>query len=205
VSRAAFTVLMISIATVVLVAMWIAWRSRARRDSGVLGAAVAPAGQVLARFERLQYVSTTPVGDPLMRIAAPGMRYRGPAEVTVRRDGVTIEVAGECPVHLGAAQLSGSGSAARRVGKAVESDGLALLRWRSDGDPRELESSFRFARGEDHRRFIAAVDEIAAAPRSSHGREGSESSRNFPNSQRSQRPQRRQNSQNAPHTTQEDS
>lgn len=162
-NRTTFTVLMIAIVAIALSAMWIAWRARARRDAGVLGAASEPHGELLGRFDA-QYVSTTPAGEPMVRVAAPGLRYRGPAEVAVRRDGVTLAVRGERPVQLSAARITGGGSAGRRAGKAVEAGGLALLRWRDESDPpRELESSFRFSESDDQRRFISAIDEIAAS------------------------------------------
>lgn len=162
-NRTGFMILMVAIVAVAFVAMWLAWRARARRDAGVLGAAAALRGEVLARFDRLQYVSTTPVGDPMARVAAPGLRYRGPAELVVQRDGVTIRVAGESPVQVPAAQIDGTGTAGRRAGKAVEAEGLALLRWHSDADPRELESSFRFAEKDEQRRFSDTIHEIVGA------------------------------------------
>lgn len=160
--RIAFTLIWIAILALAFAGMWWGWRSRARRDAGVLGAETAPAGEVLAEFarpERVQYVSTVPAGEPLVRVAAPGLRYRGPVDLTVRRDGVTVGVAGEQPVHIAVAQVLGAGSASRRVGKAVEGDGLALLRWRSG--ERELESSFRFADRGGQERFARAIEEIA--------------------------------------------
>ncbi|MBK0418150.1 hypothetical protein JD276_03795 [Leucobacter sp. CSA1] len=157
-------------------AMWFAWRARARRDAGVGTAGEAPRGELLAEFPRVGYVSTTPVGEPLVRVAVRGLRYRGPASLSVRRDGVSIAVAGEEPVHLGRGQLRGAGSARARVGKAVERDGLALLRWESlapagpgtaasrgaaaGSEPRSLESSFRFADPAEHRAFEEAIAEI---------------------------------------------
>ncbi len=161
-SREVFTLICAAVAALALAGMWWGWRRRARRDAGVLGAAAAPVGEVLGRFTEVQYVSTTPAGEPLVRVAAPGLRYRGPAELTVRSDGVTVEVAGERAVHLGAAQIDGSGCAGRRAGKAVEADGLALLRWHtaSADVTRELESSFRFRAEDDQRRFAATIDSL---------------------------------------------
>lgn len=161
-NRPVFAILVISIAAIALIAMWLGWRARARRDSGVATAPTAPVGAVIAEFSRVFYISTTPVGEPLVRVAAPGLRYRGRAEVTVREDGVTIDIDGEQPVHIAASQIGESGSAGRRIGKAVEQGGLALIVWRaSDGaGERELESSFRFDTGDEQNRFIAAIDRI---------------------------------------------
>lgn len=159
-NRGQFAAIVIAIVIVVFIAMWLGWRARARRDSGVLASAVAPAGDLLSSFTNVLYVSTTPVGEPLTRVAAPGLRYRGQAEIAVYTDGVTVEVAGEDPTYFSASQLRGSGVAGRRVGKAVENEGLALMRWVSTSDERELESSFRFERKSDQRRFSEAIDQL---------------------------------------------
>lgn len=157
------------IVIVVFLAMWLGWRARARRDALTLGSAPELRGDVIASFDRLQYVSTTPVGEPLTRVAAPGLRYRGRASVTVRHDGVTVQVIGEQPVHLPATRIIGATAAARRVGKAVEEGGLALLVWREatgSADPqksesRELESSFRFDDREQQQLFSESITQIS--------------------------------------------
>lgn len=159
-NRLIFALVWIAIVGVVLAAMWWGWRRRTQRDAGVHGVAVL-AGEVLGTFTDVQYVSTTPVGEPLVRVAAPGLRYRGFAEITVRRDGVTVQVRGELPVNLHADDILGTATVSRRIGKAVERDGLALLVWRSDN--RELESSFRFTQRADQSSFGALVADIARA------------------------------------------
>lgn len=158
VTRFEFTLLGLAIALLALAAMWWGWRGRARRDRMVLGAAEPLTGDTIAVFDTVQYVSTTPVGEPLVRVAAPGLRYRGPATVTVRRDGVSIAVAGEHPVAIALPQIDGTGNASRRVGKAVEHDGLGLLIWRSG--QRALESGFRFAHVTQQQAFFDAVGEL---------------------------------------------
>lgn len=169
-SRTAFALLTIAVVVVVLLVMWLGWRARSRRDAGVHGSMVAPAGALIAEFSRVFYVSTTPVGEPLVRVAAPGLRYRGQAGVRVYEDGVTVEVVGEDPTHFEASQLRGSSAASRRVGKAVEHDGLGLMLWiaapdplQSDGpdDPRMLESSFRFENKAEQNRFAEALQQIS--------------------------------------------
>ncbi|MGK0716558.1 hypothetical protein ACR5KS_10970 [Leucobacter sp. W1153] len=159
-NRPLFALIFALIAILALAAMWWGWRARARRDAGVVGAPSAPSGERLAHFPMVTYVSTTPVGEPLVRVSAPGLRYRGRAEVSVFQGGITIEVTGEAPVHIPLAQVRGSGSAGVRVGKAVERDGLALLRWEADG--RELESSFRFDHATEQREFTAAIDALSS-------------------------------------------
>ena len=94
-------------------------------------------------------MSTTPVGSPFERVAIPGLRYKGFAEVTVRRDGVSIAVTGEPAVNL-------------------ERDGLSLLQWRAHEAPehtegseaRVLESSFRFTTSPEQQAFADAIAHI---------------------------------------------
>lgn len=158
-SRTLFAAIVVVIVVVVFAAMWFAWRARARRDASVRTAAVAPSGAILAEFPSVLYVSTTPVGEPLTRVAATGLRYRGRSQVTVHEDGVVVEIDGESPLYFAATQLRGSASAGRRVGKAVENGGLALMRWATD--ERELESSFRFENKSEQRRFETALNQIS--------------------------------------------
>lgn len=169
-SRTLFALTAAAIVVVILLVMWLGWRARSRRDAGVRGSMVAPSGPLIAEFTRVFYVSTTPVGEPLVRVAAPGLRYRGQSEIRVHEDGVTVEVVGEDPTHFDASQLRGSAAAGRRVGKAVEHDGLGLMLWvaapdplRSDGpgDPRILESSFRFDSKAEQNRFAEAIQQIS--------------------------------------------
>lgn len=165
-SRTSFIIMVSLIAVVAFTGMWIAWRGRARRDGTLATVATVPelVGEVVARFPHASYVSTTPEGAPLERISVPGLRYKGFADVTVRRDGVAVAVTGEAPVLIGAAQLRGSGTASGRVGKAVERNGLSLLRWHLDAagnrPARDVESSFRFADPAEQQRFAAAITAV---------------------------------------------
>ncbi|UTX51798.1 PH-like domain-containing protein [Leucobacter aridicollis] len=159
-SRTMFLILWLVIASGILTFMALAWRARNRRDAGLALPDHGLAGDVVQTFEHVGYVSTTPAGAPLERLAIPGLRYKGWADVTVRRDGVEIAVTGERPVHLAAASVRGTDSAGGRIGKVVERDGLALLGWEGT-DGRPVESSFRFSTVGDQRRFAAAVGEIA--------------------------------------------
>lgn len=164
-SRPSFALLWIAIVALVFLAMWLGWRARSRRDSSVLTAAHAPTGAPIAEFDHVLYVSTTPVGEPLSRVAAPGLRYRGQCEIVVRDGGVTVQIRGEDPIYFEAAMLRGSAAAGRRVGKAVEHGGLALMRWVPESDdantPRELESSFRFEHKTEQERFAKVLDDIS--------------------------------------------
>lgn len=166
-SRPMFALVVIAVAVISLLAMWLGWRARARRDANITTSQVSPVGQLIAEFTRVLYISTTPVGEPLTRVAVAGLRYRGHADVQVRTDGVTIEVDGEEPVHLLLEQLRGASTASRRVGKAVEHGGLALIIWQPTGDASgELESSFRFNEKAEQRKFTQALEQALAGGQS---------------------------------------
>ncbi|UOQ58672.1 hypothetical protein MUN78_07580 [Leucobacter allii] len=166
-SAEVFIAVMAAIAAVILAAMWLGWRARSRRDAGIDVGAAELAGAPLAAFPHAGYVSTTPAGAPFQRLAIPGLRYKGFADVTVRADGVEIAVTGEAPIGIPADRITGTGTAGGRVGKAVERDGLSLLRWRAAGSAvPELESGFRFTGPEEQLRFAEAV--AAIAPHQTH-------------------------------------
>ncbi|WP_053383909.1 PH-like domain-containing protein [Leucobacter celer] len=164
-SQTTYVIVMAAIAALALVGMWFAWRARARRDVGIELPEAELAGDALVSFPRAGYVSTTPVDSPFERLSIPGLRYKGFATLTVLSDGVVISVTGEEPVRIPAAQLRGSGTASGRIGKAVERDGLSLLRWVAG--ERSLESSFRLANPAEQAAFAEAIDKISLTPSTS--------------------------------------
>lgn len=147
---------MAAIAAALLAIMWLGWRGRTRRDAGIAAAAQVLTGAVLAELGGVQYVSTTLLGQAFERVAVPGLRYKGLADLTVRTDGVSIAVTGETPVTIASVDLLGTTRSNGRIGKAVETDGISVLEWRS-ADGRELESGFRFNGPTEQRAFEAAV------------------------------------------------
>lgn len=158
-SRPIFALIWVLITLLILGAMWWGWRGRSRRDAEVSGSGISPTGEIIGAFQNTFYVSTNEIDNPLARVAVPALKYRGYADVTVRRDGVTIEVRGAKPFSLLTEHLHGGYSAAARPGKAVERDGLALIRWHDR--ERQLESSFRFQERAEHDKFLRVIDEIS--------------------------------------------
>jgi len=150
-----------------LAGMWLAWRARARRDAELSIDAPKPSGELIADFSNAGYVATSRSDAPLERVAIPGLRYKGSARVTVRRDGIVIAVTGEEPVSIPAARVIDTSTARVRIGKAVERDGLSLLRWTAGSPANEtaeardvVESSFRFSDSSEQHRFALAVAEL---------------------------------------------
>lgn len=168
-SQLTYVIVMAAIAAIALIGMGFGWRARAKRDTRIELPTAQLSGETLVSFPRAGYVSTTPVDSPFERLSIPSLRYKGFAELTVLSDGVVIAVTGEDPVRIPAAQLRGSGTAAGRIGKAVERDGLSLLRWTpsSAADGRTLESGFRLANPAEQAAFAAAVDKISLTPSTS--------------------------------------
>lgn len=157
-SRELFLIIVLSVTAVMFLGMWFGWRSRTRRDVVISTSASAPRGERIARFEDLMYVSSTPAGEPLTRLAIPGLKYRGRSTLDVHTDGIAITVAGEHAVYLNAQDVTGVSVASTRVGKAVEPGGLTLISWVRSG--REIESSFRAKNHAEQDHIINAVHQM---------------------------------------------
>ena len=155
-TRTEFAIVMILIAAAIFVMMWWGWRARARRAAAIRISEAPIVGEIIASFASVQYVSTTPLGKPLDRASITGLAYKGAAVLEVATDGVSLQVAGERPVLIPAADVLGASRADGRVGKAVEAGGISVLEWRAlSGE--ELESGFRFQQPGEQREFAAAV------------------------------------------------
>lgn len=160
-TRTTFLIIWVGIAVLLFALMFIAWRARVRRDSALAQPQANLVGDLLATFAHVAYVATTPIEKPLNRAAIPGLAFRGWSELSVRRDGVVIEVTGENPVEIPLAQIIGTDTASSHMNRAVERDGLTMLRWRSTGDAETaLESSFRFDSPNEQRAFAEAITGI---------------------------------------------
>ena len=163
-NRITFLILWIAIAAALLSFMLIAWRARKGRDADLLPRSAELSGASIADFTHVNYVSTTPAGEPFVRVALPGLSFKGWADVSVRSDGVSIEVTGEPRIDIEHSQIRGTDTARGRIGKIVERDGLSLLQWEITDDKydhRTLESSFRFDSPAEQRRFASAISQLA--------------------------------------------
>jgi hypothetical protein len=156
---------------VVGLAAWLmvrSWRRRTTRDE-TMSAYPLPTshGEPLLETEVL-YVATTPIGQPLERLAIQGLAFRGSAHLQVLPEGVVLRIAGEPANFLPADRISGAGEASYAIDRAVEPDGLVAISWvvRAD-DPERVapfvDSYLRARYPGDTGRIIAAVKDIAAA------------------------------------------
>lgn len=114
------------------VGVW-AWMRRTRRDRELSAPRrEAPAGAVERAVFRGLYVATTVHGDPLERLAVPGLGFRSRADLTVTDAGVALDLTGQPRVFLDTARLAGVAQATVAIDRVVEADGLVRLEWRTD-------------------------------------------------------------------------
>ena len=143
----------------ILALMWLGWRGKLKRQSGVaalpgvpetLGAAVISVPG--------QYVVTTSTGDWLDRLAVHGLGIRTPAVAHIHPDGVVIVRRGAEDLFIAKAALTAVGTQAGMAGKFVEKDGLVVISWRL-GDL-EVDTGFRTTEAGAKRPLIDALQAL---------------------------------------------
>lgn len=159
------------LAVLLLVAMFLAWRARKRRQTAFARPAVAAADQAsgteLASVPVL-YVATTTAGDPLDRLTIPGLAFRGRGVVTVSDVGVTLSIPGEPETFVPVAALRSIGRSTWAIDRVVETGGLVRLDWTYDAadGPADVESYLRATGLGDANRIIEAVNTLIPEHRS---------------------------------------
>jgi hypothetical protein len=124
--------IVLGLLAILLVGMWLAWRARVKRDSGVSAGEPLPTGGIHPIVStEVFYVATTKAGQPLERLAIRGLAFRARAELTVATEGVVLSVPGQEPIFLPADSIRSSRAATWTIDRVVESDGLISLTWRS--------------------------------------------------------------------------
>lgn len=134
---------MIAVAVGLLGALAWAWWRRTRRDAAALvRPGDLPAGaHVRATFHAL-YVATTRAGEPLERIAAPGLSMRSQATLTVADEGLAVDLTGAQRFVLPPSRLVEVGRSTVAIDRVVEAGGLMRLTWRTDAGS-TVDSYFR--------------------------------------------------------------
>jgi hypothetical protein len=115
---------------VVIVALAvIGWTTRRRRQRHIPRPAPLPAdiGAVRAEFEGF-YVSTTPDGQPLNRIAVRGLGFRARATIAVADAGVVLALPGN-NIFIPCRDLREVTRSNYTIDRVVEPGGLVLLAW----------------------------------------------------------------------------
>ena len=145
--------LVIAVLVVLLVLMVLSWNLRKRRQKAFPSLEPAPDGIEPTLFEGL-YLSTTPTGDPLNRVAVRGLGFRERGSVGVAAEGLVI--LGD--KFIPAASIRSIGRASWTIDRGVEPEGLSVVSW-TLGDA-ELDSYFRLA---DPEGFLAATARFTKA------------------------------------------
>jgi hypothetical protein len=124
--------------------LWIGWRHRAGRQSGLpeLPAAPQTPGDALVPPLTGLYVSTTTARNWQDRIVARGLGFRADAAVRLTGDGVIIDRDGADPIFAPIKDLVEVTTAPGIAGKVMgQADGILIIRWRL-GDT-QLDSGIR--------------------------------------------------------------
>jgi len=148
--------IVIALMVVLLVLMYLGWRARRRRQSGIAAPAVAPTerGAEIGSFEG-KYVATTASGDPYDRVAVHGLGFRASASVSVAEKGILLELVGAPDVWIPRGDVRGIRTATWTIDRVVEQEGLDLVEWML-GD-KQVDSYFRM---EEPARFENAVHDL---------------------------------------------
>jgi hypothetical protein len=136
------------------------WRARGRRQADIALPETAPDALSPALVEHDGfYVATTRAGDPLDRIVVGGLGFRGRAVISVHREGVRLEIAGEPAKLVRASSIRDVGRATWTIDRVVETDGLVLVAW-SLGDT-DVDTYLRVT--DDPRPLVDAVRTITTS------------------------------------------
>jgi hypothetical protein len=123
--------IVILVLALILVAMYLGWRSRKRRQGDITVPEAAPVGLSPAFHESDALHAATTIADtPLERVTVGPLAFRARATVSVHDDGVLLELRGEDPVFVPAADIVSVERATWTIDKGVETGGLICLRWR---------------------------------------------------------------------------
>ncbi|MEO9104353.1 MAG: ABC transporter permease [Terrimesophilobacter sp.] len=150
-----------AILVLAILAMYLGWRARGRRQNDIESLAVVPEnpGTVIAVASGL-YVATTLANQPLERITVKGLGFRSRAMVSVTEQGVILALTGQAPVFIARESLRAVDRATWTIDTAVESGGLVVFSWQLGN--RELDSYLRVD-GDSEELLNAAADLIEGA------------------------------------------
>jgi hypothetical protein len=141
------------------------WTLRRRRQRNIPPTAPLPAdiGALRGEFEGF-YVSTTPDGQPLNRIAVRGLGFRARATIAVADRGVVLALPGNT-IFIPRETIREVTLANYTIDRVVEPGGLVLLAW-TLGDTK-LDSYLRVAQTEN---LVAGIGSLLPAAASTPGK-----------------------------------
>jgi hypothetical protein len=103
------------------------------------------------------YVATTFADRPLERVIAHGLAHRGVAYLLITDSGLEVSRTGETGFLVPRSDLIQVGSVSAVIDRAVEKDGLVVIKWKLGSE--ELESHFRFV---DSQLRASSVSQLSA-------------------------------------------
>lgn len=144
-------------------ALWVvyavsSWRRKRSEQEQYL-----PKPQPLSQSDQFipaYYVATVFETQPLKRVLAHGLTYRGAASVSISSRGIGILRVGEDGFQIPTENVVSVDLTASALDKAVERDGITLINWRL-GD-QVLQTQLRFQTQEHRRLAIDSLMELVA-------------------------------------------
>lgn len=166
-TRTLLTIAVIAFFVLCLLAMWIGWRRRARRQGIVLPEFPHPPADLEQRTPQLEttgvYVSTVNAGDWQDRITVGDIGHRAAGTLRWYREGLLIDRKGASALWLPAESIVDARTDRALAGKVMGTEGLLVVRWRlgapETGD-HELDTGFR---GDDKSVYPQWIDALRAA------------------------------------------
>lgn len=149
------TILLLAIFAGLILLALNSWRRRRREQSMVFSEpAKSLEASELAGSETVsaQYVATTITDEPLNRVSAYGLGFRGRATITSSEAGILIDRKGERALAIAGEQIKSVNFEQAVIGRAVEKDGLVAINWLQDNTA--LTTVLRFNSAADRNRIL---------------------------------------------------
>lgn len=154
--------IMAAVAALILLAMFLGWRARLRRDSGLSAPIGVPEHAEVTARQEILYVATTKHDQPLERVAIRPLTYRARGELVLTDRGVALSLDGAPTVFLASERLVTADRATVTIDRVVEPHGLIRLVWRvADG---VLVDSFLRLASADPQQILPELERLCAAP-----------------------------------------
>jgi len=136
------------------------WRRRRKEQSVGFSAPAESLAELTNNVDfalvsvKAQYVATTVAGEPLNRVTAYGLGFRGRATVLAGEAGIVIDRKGERALAISNQQIFGTEFVQAVIDRAVEKEGLLAINWRQDQT--ELTTVLRFNSAADRNTVLQA-------------------------------------------------
>ncbi|MBB5631880.1 hypothetical protein BKA04_000103 [Cryobacterium mesophilum] len=148
------TVIIVAVLVLAILAMYLGWRARKKRQGDFEPPASVPDDPGRTRAKATgQYVATTIAHEPLERVAVHGLGFGSRADLTVTEFGLIFAITGRAPVFIAREDISRVDRATWTIDRAVETGGLVLVGWHLG--EHDVESWFRI--DGDEGAFLDAV------------------------------------------------